>query len=310
MGFNLNSKHTIIRKSYVGIISLLLLISALVLTYCIDPFNPDVSEDANLLTVDASLIKGREIQKITISKSASLDESGFSPVINCNVMIVDGSGNVFNFEEGPNGIYTARIDDDRLVYNSTYQLIIETANGARYESSHELLYESPPVDSIYFKEEMNFSLNANMEVYGLRLYIDLKAKEEGTRYFRWTIDDVWESRTPFQAITAYLGDTVFIYDPTDSTNTYNPYDTVIVFDITDTALIPVDTLVTFTPFDTVPVFKDVDEPIHNCWDSSNINGLYTANTLNLLRNEKKKIPLHFTTGRSIKLRVKYSCRVI
>ena len=46
-----------------------------------------------------------------------------------------------------------------------------------------------------------------------------------------------------------------------------------------------------------------------CWTTREVIGLYSANTLNLLRNEKKKIPLNNVDGTTQRLSVKYSLLV-
>jgi hypothetical protein len=260
---------------------------SLLLTCCIDPFNPDVSEPINLLTVDGSIIKGRETQSIIIKKSIAINDTGFIEVENCQVKVVDDQSNEFLFEEGEEGEYTSEIDDERLVINRSYRLIIETPEGERYESTPEIMHESPPIDTVYYHIEEDYSLNSNEEFSGLRFYIDLKAKEEGSRYFRWIIDETWELRMPLIAEYAIIGDSTYIMPPH-----FDP-----VWGYVQQRLVA------------DPIIIKIDEPIHICWKNLVFKGMFLENTLNLSKNEKEKIPLHFVRGKSEKLRVKYSINV-
>lgn len=46
-----------------------------------------------------------------------------------------------------------------------------------------------------------------------------------------------------------------------------------------------------------------------CWKTKSIPGLYSSSTVNLTSNQKKKIPLHYVSGKTDRLGVKYSVLV-
>jgi hypothetical protein len=252
------------KRLHISILLLWLLVSiSLTFNLCIDPFEPDINEEKNLITIDGCLIKGQEKQTITITSSSSLMEAEFIPVENCIVKIIDGSGNEFMFYEESAGIYIAEIDDKYLQYNRNFQLVFSTPEGNTYESAHETLLESAPVDSFYYVKENQYSSSSEELEERVQFYVDLKAPEEGSRYYRWELVETFEYHSPYLIFGYYDGQNRYYYK------------------------IPSDSL-------------------HTCYTSQKVSGLYSSNTVNLIKNEKKKIPLNYVNRSSIRLSVKYS----
>jgi hypothetical protein len=235
----------------------------LILNLCIDPFEPDMNEEENLITVDGSLIKGQEKQTIKISRSSSLMDPEFMPVGNCIVKIIDDSGNEFMFYEESSGTYVAEIDDEFLQYNRNYKLVFNTPEGNTYESAHETLLESAPIDSFYVIKEYQYSSSLEEIEERVQFYVDLKAPEQGSRYYRWELIETFEYHSPYYLGAIYDGEEYHFYVPSSDT-------------------------------------------FYTCWTTQKISGLYSSNTVNLMKNEKKKIPLNNVYRGSIKLSVKYS----
>ncbi len=57
------------------------------------------------------------------------------------------------------------------------------------------LYDSPPIDSLYFVQETNYSDQPHMNGDGLRLNVDVYAKEEFNGYYRWKMHETFETRS-------------------------------------------------------------------------------------------------------------------
>lgn len=161
------------------------------LTSCIEEFTPEISEEADLLVVQGSIIKGNELQLIEITRTSPYGNPQERPVGGCTVYVVDGNGNSFHFTEGETGFYTANIDQAYLSYNSSFKLHIQTPNGNKYESESESILKGSPVDSVYYSNE---AYQSSSEYYssGMQIYMDLKAPEENTRHYRWTVDETYE----------------------------------------------------------------------------------------------------------------------
>jgi hypothetical protein len=186
-------------------------------TGCISPFEPDIQGENGLLVVDGSLIKGSETQVIMISKTSPISQPEFLPVENCNVRIMDNTGNEFVFNEESPGKYVANIDEAWLNYDKQYKLIFTTSSGDDYESNYQALLESTPVDSLYGIPEYHYSSVTGKESNkGMQFYVDLDAPEDASRYYRWVLEETWEKRTEEEIWGVYDGLNIKPFYPHDS----------------------------------------------------------------------------------------------
>lgn len=180
---------------------------------CISPFEPNYKGAENdLLVVDGSLIKGFETQVINISRSSSVSGPVYQPEENCQVKIMDDSGNEYIFTEESPGKYVAIIDNSLLNYNNQYKLLINTPSGQRYESGFQKLLETAPVDSVYAIKETHYLCDADKYLAGLQFYVDLDAPDDASRYYRWQIIETWEIRASYKISGVYDG-SVIIFTP-------------------------------------------------------------------------------------------------
>ena len=232
---------------------------------CITPFEPEIDEGVQYLNIDGSIVKGRDIQKIVVSRSTSINERSFNPVEGCNVVVIDDTGVRFEFTDDEKGVYTAEINDNDLQFNKSYKLQVTTPSGDVYESQYEKLNENPPVDSVYYITETKYSIEDDEDIKGLQFYIDLKASENEPRYYRWNIVETWEYHARYPIDKYFDGENVYWFPNYDS--------------------------------------------LYYCYSTDGVDGLFSSSTINLQKNEKKKIHLHFVSGNTTKLSVKYSILV-
>jgi len=190
---------------------------------CISPFEPDYQGKTNLLVVDGSLIKGLDKQVINISRSASIllpeyEYAKYQPEENCQVKIMDDSGNEFIFTEESKGKYVANIDDALLKYDTNYKLMFSTSSGETYESGYQRLLKTPPVDSIYCIKEFRYSPEYNREnIEGLQFYVDLAAPGDVSKYYKWQIEKTWEIHASHKINGIWDGSNIILFDsPSDS----------------------------------------------------------------------------------------------
>ena len=173
-----------------------LAISMVVLnTQCIEEYDPNLNVDVDLLTVNASIVRGHEEQTVVITRSTPLDDTQYIAVENCNVFVTDDRDNKFQFEEKSAGKYIAKIDLLYLDIGAKFKLTIITPDNNVYESDYEEIHDCPPVGSLYFLEETNYSKELYKDLSGLRLNLDLRALEGYTGYYRWKIHETWEYRS-------------------------------------------------------------------------------------------------------------------
>lgn len=204
-------------RKYIHHLSVWVLPFILLMSACIEEFDPEIKDYNDILVIDGTLIKGDSIQEVVISKSTQLYGPEFKPVSACVVMIIDNSEQEFIFEETKKGIYTSAIPDNLLSYDSQYQLSVRTPDGNEYLSGFETISESSPIDSIYYITEEYQSSSEQFEE-GLQFYADLKAPDEATKNYLWTLEETWEIRTVYD-IDGFWDKTSYklpLYSPRDS----------------------------------------------------------------------------------------------
>lgn len=172
---------------------------------CVSPYEAEIEDEPRLISIEASLIKGEEEQRVLVSTTASLDYPVFFPVRGCEVSLLDEFDNTYSYGEVSGGIYKASIPDEELVFGRYYKLRVISAEGIVYESDYEILNPGIEVDSLYYEIEDKVD-NISGEAYsGLQFYLDVKAEDDESRYFRWRIDETYEYES-FAPISYYYLD--------------------------------------------------------------------------------------------------------
>ena len=184
---------------------------------CISPYEPKTKAGSNMLVVEGSIIKGQEKQEIKISRASTISDPVYTPITNCQVKVVDDSGNEFVFSEDSQGKYVAKIDDALLIYNNQYKLVFSTPSGDNYESGYQKLLKTAPVDSIFSVEEYHLDPDSSKDVQGLQFYADLSAPDDAPKFYKWQVEETWEIHAGYQISGIYNGKTVSLtVYPTDS----------------------------------------------------------------------------------------------
>jgi len=263
----------------------------IITTQCIEEYNPSISTKDNLIVVNGSIIRGNEQQTILVSRSTSINNPGFIAVEGCNVVVTDDRDNIFQFEEEIPGRYTGKIDLEYLEIGAKFKLSIVTPDKQLYESAHEEIYDSPSIDSLYFVQETNYSDQPHMNGDGLRLNVDVHAKEEFIGYYRWKMHETFETRSSNTQIEKML------VGVKDTFITIYKYDTMNLEYVRDKAV-------------PIPEFVDFNTPdtFHICYHDSEVEEVSLSNTSNIVTNSRKRVPLQFIPN-GPKLSFRYSCLV-
>ncbi|MCF8346002.1 MAG: DUF4249 domain-containing protein, partial [Bacteroidales bacterium] len=170
---------------------------------CILPYEAEIDESPDLLSVEGSLIKGKSVQSVLISRTTSVSYSEFHPVRDCRVVLLDDQGNEFVYAEEGEGRYNLRISDEDLVFDRRYKLQILTPKGEQYTSAYEQLTEGAVVDTVYYRIDEKLDNLTGEQTSGLQFYIDVKAADDLSRYFRWNLEETFEF-TSIAPVTFYL----------------------------------------------------------------------------------------------------------
>ena len=164
------------------------LIIVIVTTHsCVDPYVAEVDDEPELISIEGSLIKGNEVQFVAVSKTVSLKYPSFIAVRACLVSIIDDQETEFAYKERNDGTYSATFSDEQLVIGRGYKLRVVTSEGLLYESEYETLNGGVEVDSFYYDIEDGVDKTSGAAFTGTQFYVDVKATENESRYFRWKL---------------------------------------------------------------------------------------------------------------------------
>ncbi len=283
----MRSKHIL----YKGLLKSLVISVIIISTQCVEEYNPNITANTNLMVVNGSIVRGNERHTITVSRSTSVQNPQFNPVEACKVYVTDDRNNVFRFEEKTPGKYDAEIDDVYLSTGARFKLTIETPGNEVYESGFEEIYASPPIDSLYFLQENNYSEFFNRNEDGMRCNVDIYEDEEFVGYYRWKIHETWEYRSSIFEIEKMLTGVK------DTFITTYKYDTLNSEWRRDRA-IPIPEFVYFNQPDTFYI----------CYLDSEVEEIFFSSTSDIAANSRKRVPLHFIPY-TPKLTTRYSCLV-
>ncbi len=203
-----------------GIKIYLLLLLLIIFTGCVEPYETEFDEKTDLISIEGSIIKGENVQSLLISKTTSLVYPQFEPVRKCDVRLIDDLDNEYVYKESFDGKYSISIPDEELVFGRKYKIKITTSMGDIYESAYEELNSGVEVDTVYYRIEEKIENTSGELSTGLQFYIDLKAADTISRYYRWKLEETYEynSEAP---ISYYFLDASL--DPIEPNNSYDLY---------------------------------------------------------------------------------------
>jgi hypothetical protein len=200
-------------KSFIS--AFLFVVLAIVSSSCISDYVSDIEDEPDLISIECSLIKGEPEQTVRVSVTASLEHSRFMPVGGCNVTLLDDHDNEYQYSEAMIGIYKASVPDENMVDGRHYKIRVITGEGDVYESDYERLNAGVEVDTIYYAIEDKADAITGEPFSGIQFYLDVKATEDESRYFRWKLEETYEYTSLGPISYYYLNaalEPVFPYD--------------------------------------------------------------------------------------------------
>jgi len=182
---------------YYIILILLLLVSKA----CIEPFEPVINEAQEVMVIDGVITDQSGMHQVTVSMSSPYGEPEFRPVGGCVVSVQDDLGNVEFYSENweIKGIYEAWLDEPFLGVGKSYSVQVVTSSSNIYVSDYDTLLSCPPIDSVYFFEEVSGGEDPDDVWQGLQFYNDVRGFDGGTRNYRWKAIATWEYHSPYTA---------------------------------------------------------------------------------------------------------------
>jgi len=193
----------------------LLIVLAIVSSSCISDYVSDIEDEPVLFSIECSLVKGEPEQTVRVSVTASLEHSRFIPFGGCNVTLLDDLDNEYQYSEAMKGTYKASVPDEDMIDGRYYKIRVITGEGEVYESDYERLNAGVEVDTVYYAIEDKVDAITGEPFSGIQFYLDVKATEDESRYFRWKLEETYEYTSLGPISYYYLNaalEPVFPYD--------------------------------------------------------------------------------------------------
>lgn len=176
----------------------ILFFTAIFITACVEPFDANVSANQlDVLIIDGYINVGSGETKIELSKVGRINqEEGVKYETGAEVRIENNLDETFLLTESKNGIYTGELN---LPADKQYRLYIKLLNGKEYRSKPQTPKITPPIDSVHWEYKPDL----------IYIYANAHDPAGESRYYRWTFQEDWQIRTPFQAELKCDGVSIF-----------------------------------------------------------------------------------------------------
>ena len=183
--------------------SLLLLLLA-----CKKQFKPQLTSiSTNFLAVDGPILSG-DSTIIRISRTTGVsDTTRIKAELKAIISIESDQNQLYTLTEKGKGLYVLGVTNFNTARK--YRLNIKTADGKIYQSDFVPMKITPPIDSVYSKQQTDKSIN---------YYVHTHDATNNTRYYRWDYKETWSYTSLYQSFYQYKnGKITFIapYGPDD-----------------------------------------------------------------------------------------------
>ena len=189
MLMNLAKRISIIRTE-------VFLLLALTMFSCVKQFEPNLDASVtNKIVISGQLLDVEGYQKIDISVSSPINNPKRNPLEHCDVRLYDNNGKVWQYTEVSDGEYGLWLKSNELDLSKEYHIEVLTPDNQRIVSTPESFYSCPEVDILQFEKETHYNVVTKKEFPGLQFFINLKAKENDSRYYLYQVVETSEYHT-------------------------------------------------------------------------------------------------------------------
>jgi len=207
---------------------LILLITTLFLTSCVEKFMPELDKYENLLVVDGMITNEAGPYTIRLSTSTAINTPGFKPYIGATVTITDNLGNSETLIETIPGNYSTSYNGMQGVIGRKYKISISTQDGDIYESDYEQMYGLAQIDSIYAEVEYHHN-SLNEELSGCQFYINSNISGSESKYLLWKLQETYEFNSDF--LIDYIYSNYNMYQVLNSDTLFKCWRTENIYEI-------------------------------------------------------------------------------
>jgi Domain of unknown function (DUF4249) len=173
---------------------------------CVKPYEPAVLTGVNnFLVVDGIINCGPDaVTAISLSRTRSLSDTvTFLSEPYGQVFIEDQGGTRYPLQERVTGRYVSL--PLNLNPSNQYRLNITTADGANYLSDFVPVKNTPPLDSLTWKQHGD----------SVTIYLSTHDAQNNTRYYRWEYEEDWEYAAFYDTNLAFRNGKVVFLTPAE-----------------------------------------------------------------------------------------------
>jgi hypothetical protein len=187
--------------------NILLLLAGLA-SSCIDPYYPDLDKYKNTLAVDGLIDNEPGPYYIRLQLSTTVYYPEYRPLGGATVFVTDNLGNVEEFIETEEGVYTNASPDFQGITGHSYQLTISLSETEVYHSSWEKIQEALGIDTVYAEIEGHIDPNTSYNLLGYQFYIDTDLADNDSTYLIWRLEHSYKFESDFKCHFFYAGSVV------------------------------------------------------------------------------------------------------
>lgn len=168
-------------------------IVTIVVTGCLEPYNPPAIKDlVDILVVDGFINMTENTATVKLTQASAIsDDSDIEKGVTGAVVHIEeeAAGDVYALNEISNGLYN--LSNLNLSMGKKYRLSIQRSNNQQYYSEFINLTSCPPIDSISWKPSIQSA--------GININVNTHDDSGSTRYYQWTFEETWEYTSRFGA---------------------------------------------------------------------------------------------------------------
>ena len=187
-------------------ISILLIFCTAIYVSCKKPYNPPaIQVDNKFLVIDGVLVNSIDSPSVfTLSRTVKLTDTttSSSPETGATVFVEGSTGEIFIFNETPNGIYKS--NPITLNPSGKYRLKIITSSGEDYVSDFVEVKQTPAIDSVTWQQQND-----------VMIYLNTHDPTNNAKYYRWDFVETWQYRSQFESELGEKNGLIYYVDSTN-----------------------------------------------------------------------------------------------